>query len=739
MITLVLILSLFINATAPFFEGERMLSSFAMLNYERESLSSLKKHYDRVSQFLKDKKSQNKMSSDKLFELSKKASQLKNFILVAEEFERCRGSERESALSQGVLSAISSKEMSTCPRDLYQKGSLDAFLASLSTISEVLDQRVYRPSVDISLLVHDAANMGIENSINGIVDLYYRYDGTLPVPKKVADEICGLLCPKSTHERIEKLVNIKLESYLKSPPKIIGQGHVATVINKKLEELNNRLDKIAGAFEVEEDLYSLSGPITYMSSTQKSDALLKDYERSLYEFIATEEGRVLFSNKLQNRIGGKKDKGSFSLWGNEVRAKRHTPVTIKNIAEGTNEIRSDLVDNIKRLLTVSQNSAVKSSSATLYRMQQEERLTKDLKRLIRTNPLSVGEVLRDRPEYAASVCQMIKEIPKDEEKEVEWDKKIAFSTGVIGVGLLVGSGFIFGAAALGATTLGSSTAVMTGTVLAGAGVTLSVAEIAHYGNKMNQLGAIRSELIERAFAGSTKEIPLDEIIKIEEELQDANLNFWIATGSTLPFGYLAKSLKYTRGKISAAKIKEINDLSFDLSVGKYKDLTQRLENSYMRPGQSEVFITAMSDIPLKTRRELLDRLNESWNGDPLQLDKHLAKILNKLIDSKIVTSSEVSQMVKLWQETKSAELLWHNNRLASAKEIAAAVDRAIINPEVVLQKMAEPKYLQLFKLTTSPAEQAILAKTLMRIEGSSKNIKKDSEALLKRVKECLKK
>lgn len=739
MISLVLILSLFINATAPFLEGERMLSSFAMVNYERESLPILKKHYDRVSQFLKDKKNQSKMSSDNLFELSKKASQLKNFILVAEEFERCRGSERESVLSQSVLSAISSKEMSICPRDLYQKGSLDAFLASLSTISQVLDQRVYRPAAHVSLLVHDAANAGIENSINGIVDLYYRYDGTLPVPRKVADEICGLLCPQSTHERIEKLVNIKIESYLKSPPKIIGQGHVATVMNKKLEELNNRLDKIAGSFKVEEDLYALGGPISYMSSTQKSDTLLKDYEKSLYEFIATEEGRVLFSSKLQNRIGGKKDKGSFSLWGNEVRAKHHTPVTIKNIAEGTREIRADLVDNIKRLLTVSQDSVAKSSSAPLYRMQQEERLTKDLKRLIRTNPLSVGEVLRDRPEYAASVCQMIKEIPKDEEKEAQWDKKIAFTTGVIGVGLLVGSGFIFGAAALGATTLGSSTSVMTGTVLAGAGVTLSVAELAHYGNKMHHLGAIRSELIERAFAGSTKDIPLDEIIKIEEELQNANLNFWIATGSTLPFGYIAKSLKYMSGKISAAKIKEIDDLYLDLSSGKYKELTLRLENSYMRPGQTEVLITAMSSIPVKARRVLLDKLNESWNGDPLQLDKHLAKIINELMDSKVITKSEVMQVIEQWQETKSAELLWHNNRLASAKEIASGIDRAIINPEIVLKKMAEPRYLQLFKLTTSPAEQAILAKTLMRIEGSSKNIKRDSEALLKRVKECLKK
>ncbi len=606
---------------------DNMVNAYMNFSYDSFDQRVLKKHVNRVQNFIKNNKKSSTRKAKKYQALLSMHAAALNYIAISNALKDCQDNQRN--LSVRIVTAVGLELKNKgllevpCETGLESFESIDKFVTSIAAITGPLAE---------SQLQKEITKRASLNGLDSLIDhrfrfLNFAYKDDESILQTVRD-LCLVRpgCEETLYNsdseksgemfKRGKQIAKRLQRQLKNKKyQRFSKSTGATHLNKQINQLNKTLDAASDLVKYDDGLVNDDPIFTSESS------LLHQMYQSQYRVIAFSDpvGRLLNSDILRDKVGltKKEEEGDMSEEGSSFRFEKHMSVKADDIEKAIKEVDQKIIDQVYELNKKNyyQDFREKSLKGSQFVIEQTK---KDLITLVKTNPVAVGQQLLSHPEYAPLVCDVINGVTQND-KDDESSDEVWFWGGIVAGGVL--SLTVFGAGVgawiLAGTTTGASLASLAvGTSLVG--VAVGIAETGYHGSEYFESKHEQNMLEGALLSGGGDKYSVDDANAALEEFREAKYHTIVAGLFTgIELGALAAATK--AGLFGARLTKTGNALD---RVNTMSKLLNRITES---PRYTSAVIGLKKTLGGKKIARLLGALSQS--SEVLRI-----KMLNKLSD-----------------------------------------------------------------------------------------------------------
>jgi|GEM_PF-3188803 len=536
------------------------------------SLDLMRKHgnqlMDQTARLL-NRLSKNDLKNPKVQELINHQNRLQNFTAIDQHFRKCvKNNNGSRQLDQRIL-AQALKSTMTHPQNLENdcknyENSIKNFQTFNQDIVKVMKATILPDAIkDFSL-------KALENSARSLLSLKFKFHPKYSDQSRVNDHDLNNLIKELTvrnqSSALSKIENDELFNKLKlyaqsqlTEEKKFNFEQAAMNINKKITQLNSSLSKIS--LQNEKGFIFDSAKMNDPESFKKFEQYLNTYS----EVVSSDAGVLMLTNTLKEKAGEIKRYDSEETIKDKKRDifvfSPHKNIGKLDVEKAYNEAEKKILAGAREL------NLIKNRVKTSPKDMQE-----DIEELVKINPLSIGQMLALKPEYAGVVCDAINKIQSSDEAKEERDKYFMIGGAVLGGALLLtGVGTFLGAymitgsvtAGVAAGTIGGS--IMTGTIVAGAA--LETCSLIHFGHRAIQYQNEANKFEASILSGNGDAKSIQEAKAALSDYKEARLNAALSLAALATSGIpLSKFLNLSRfqGK-NIAELKALTNILEKLS------------------------------------------------------------------------------------------------------------------------------------------------------------------------------
>jgi hypothetical protein len=583
-------------------------------------------------QFMNDPANMGVMGSEQALELVNRHNKLNNYLVIKNIFDECKNdksSKRKmnSRILDEAWRANSSLIVNCTPQSV---GMSFADLRRFSgSVTSLMAGGVGYDQDEKNSLQERVALQALKNSALTYMSLAYRYEPAfldeshpdVDDISKVTEAICQksgkhLGCTPKQRKGITEFLNRSVNR-IKSGGKATFR-QAANDINRSLVKLNKKLEEIPLKSE---------GGYFKTPVWDTSDADLKDPEtnRKFQEYVqeylhqaSHGSGLLMLTDSVRDRSGGLRQLEDGDM-DEKTRYFGDTRFTFK-------KHRTVSAHYAKKAKREAQGKILKHSQA-IHKLQKGGLGGDDLAKLVRTNPVAVGQVLINDPLSATLVCDSFMAIDRSDHSDATWDGVWMWGGAIVGGAVaLTGVGAGIGAFIFSGTTAAATMGtVATAAYVAGA-VTVT-GEALFWSFRSDDHYSAISEFDASYLAGNSDEYGIVESREALTEFKEARMYAALSLGfAAMDIGLL--KMMRSGGKVgSGAKTKngmvagrltpnQLKVLSSIYQVITKPAIAQKILQTIGRMGRGgaakmDRFITLLSEVSDKKRIQFLKRLDQS--------------------------------------------------------------------------------------------------------------------------------
>jgi hypothetical protein len=431
-------------------------------------------------------------------------------------------------------------------------------------------------------------------------------------------------------------------TYLDVSTRFANRLKAADVVAKYCNETNS----CDGAKEIE--LQSIAAH--YLPSMPKRNAISNEsLALSLSEKLTT-----LKNGSTEMPTSGE----SLLIYTSTIQEKfqKNGKIQAADVVAAQSEIKSAIGAQVKMLAAMAANT-------------HPTTLRTNIKRLVKSNPAAVGQILLQNPELGNLVCEIIREIESNDESDARWDKAFMWGGAIVGGALLVTGVFAWaGAGVLASVGAAATTVAAVNTVatlsLIGGGV-VGVTQGAYSGTKayksyQNYQDIENALLTKNGDRRSLKERE-EQLSMFKEAVVQASLSVAFSALDLGPLAQLAKA-----GKISEVT-QVLRDIVTDPALTSLFEKVQKLTSK-----DSIVdLLKYLSTLPKDKASRLLSSM-KTWSP------KKLAEFIDSLKNGAVDGTKKYFQEVK--DSPYYSRLIWKERDQTASRNIFSNPSGWIFNP-----------------------------------------------------------
>ncbi len=607
---------------------------------------------------------------------------LGNYLVAKKKFEDCiKDKESKRFLDQRILESLKNSDNTNldCKEELFHfktiedlsKHIFEVFENDLKYQTDVESNkygiRKKQSSKKLSIkalrnLQEELYTQSLQNSFATYLDLRFKYEQNFSreqvhsKPQMVINKFC---LKSDCNEQSKKILRKHLKSFFneKEQQEKISFSEAAKKINKKVEKLNKLLSKVDSQIKTKGGFFKLG---FWDSSDADFDEEAKlafdEYIKTYLHEASSGAGLLLVTDHMREKFGGLKSTSDSDLnektkYGGDTKFtfKKHRPITSSDVKFSKQEVQAKILDQVSMLTELHNKKnkneqewllTNKGANSTLFGPDSEnikKQRENDLKKLIKTNPSAVGQILAKNPAYSKTVCSLINQINTEDISDDKWNKAFMWGGVIVGGALLVtGIGSAVGAGILAGTASGLALS----SIATGAFWTATAFGVYEAGRYSKKALDYHNELIrtQNAFlSGSGDHYSMLEARDLLLNFEKERLSAFVALGfSAVDLGSLSNIAKIgsigAKGVKSALSAKEMKSLT---SVYKKISNTPKLANLIIQGTQEmgkksipkiNEFLEKLAAIGDSSRKMILEGLSSS-SFTPLKLKKMINNAL----------------------------------------------------------------------------------------------------------------
>ncbi len=409
-------------------------------------------------------KSNPNLTNEQLKRLNTPLAKVKNYLHIEDTFSKCLKN-KNNALAKRYLDTAGNSKVSRIDCSLFN--SLNTTGVPTDDLEKIVD------AVDFREIDNLLISQSLDNAINSYMYLTHHYEDSLNKKKdcpllkcrpQAQVNFCNQFnCSPEDRRMVENLKE-KYRSLHKGT-KQTGTDFAVTEINQTVGNLNRMLkDPAIGVSEgrFRNRLINSDDPIIDDNFRQSYNSYRQEY----MNFAANGPGLLMSTRDLRHKIGGlkliEKDIEEDIENGKTVYSySDHRNVTREDIELAVQQARNSIARAGSDLLTRKTN---RNNQRKKGREQSSIKFSKNnIKRLIKSSPAAIGQILINYPEYTAKICSLMNENDQDKKDDE------AIDTGIMIAGLVVGGALVvtgFGSAfGVGILSAASGSLAVTGAVI----------------------------------------------------------------------------------------------------------------------------------------------------------------------------------------------------------------------------------------------------------------------------------
>jgi hypothetical protein len=627
---------------------------------------------NKAQEFIHDPSNREVMKGPLGKELIQKQTRLVNYLTIKNKFEECvKNKTSQRQLDQRVLSAArSARDIKLeCNQELFKFKSIDDLSKNIfetlgtKTYEEILQENEtigngkFENMYDQREVIKNKRNFqdqlfaqSMENAIATYIDHKYKYekdflkDGTSSNEKSyLVNNFCKKEnCDTKTRKFINETIDKKIKEIISKKPKRYTPESATQEINESIERLNQKLEVAGQSIKTEGGYIKLgfwdSSDASFDSNAKSS---FNDYVQTYLSEASSGPSTLLFTDILKERSGGLRqmeddalNEETVYLGDTKYSFKKHKKVTPADITKAKNEVNNKIIEQTEKLLEMNKNKVAqekewltknKAKEDTLFGNDAddiEEKRNSDLRKLMKSNPAAVGQLLIKNPALSKVACEVINDIEDEDESDEAWDKAFMWGGMIVGGALLLtGVGAAAGATLIaGTVTAGTLAAVSTAAFASG--TALGLVEGGYWSKRTHDHYQAMNEYDRAFLAGSGDTQNIVDVRQTLSKYKEARFDALLSLGfSAVDLGAM-KSV----GKIGSVTSKGLNKTltpkQMDAVTYFYKRISSdsalmgKLVRASKEMGESagakiDDFIQSLALVGEKSKNMILDYLSNS--------------------------------------------------------------------------------------------------------------------------------
>lgn len=391
------------------------------------------------------------------------------------------------------------------------------------------------------------------------------------------------------------------------------------------------------------------------------------YNQEYIKEVQGQDGLLMMSSVMKDKAGGfrtiedHENTGSFSNKTYEMKNHDIEGFTVNDLKAAKKEIQDKIYDQAKQLNSMAsekdteqkkwKDNGYKDSGLGWDKNEITSSRKDDIRKLIKTNPAAVGQVLMENPGYANIVCDAINSIDDEDKSDEKWDSVFMIGGLIVAGVMIIGGGAcvllsfglctpLAGASIAGGLTIG--TAVTAGVLVAG-GI-----EAAYWSKRTYENYNEYRDLENAVFTNNMdEEFGVEAVQEAYGAFKDARFNALMALPAVLLPGLgkltsIGKGTKFAallKGMGSGAKVKYMNTMTkFYNMLGKSPKL-QKMVSALIKSGK----------LPAAKIHDFFAMLSQGKKGLNAKFLTWVSNKLDKIDDAKGLTAFQ-AKFQKIVQE-----------------------------------------------------------------------------------------
>ncbi|MCF8059982.1 MAG: hypothetical protein K9K67_11845 [Bacteriovoracaceae bacterium] len=511
---------------------------------------------------------------------------------ASEEYKELNNPQYTQAIPERIFAAAMTMPDDSIPCDpgFFNAQSLNELFGG---VSDVIDEATTVERVDtLNQLQEVISEKNLDNAVESIVGLDFTYSGAnlsdgAPLDQAKLDaivhNICVLNAPNNrgtiinNRDRCTDAQKTRLKRVAKKKQeRMIAEGVIPMSLTSAANDLKNKFTELNvkivsdPSFQLDVTDGIISDSVNLES--EKSQTAYSNYVNSYMNIIRTHPGMLALTETIGDDLGGRRDQdgrflGIFGSGGIDYEERRFQTHNVAHL--DTSRDDSTGVETVERAIRESKQKVMAQANRVFngeaYRRGDMssydpnawaislsnnpddivENREASLKEIIKSNPVSVGQALMEKPGLASEACRIMRDIAKEQKENADsagdW---VTWRNVLLVGGLALGGIAVVG---LGALIIGGGLALATGGVGAGVaawgGATLSsialpglvygVVETTDATYRWRQAAQERDALIESYMAGAGDDATVTEFFRAQEAAYNAAWEAGLAAGFTL--------------------------------------------------------------------------------------------------------------------------------------------------------------------------------------------------------------
>jgi hypothetical protein len=575
------------------------------------------------------------LKTKKGVELLKRQTKLLNIREIKRVFRKC---EKETASRRNLYLRIITSAQKVelveinCKENIRKFKTLHAFSNEIQHLAA---------EVELSSLQKELHQNSMSNIVRSYVHMKRNFSSKVEVNQVVKDMCKSSLGADvcSDKERLEyrKVAERELNKF--KGQKTYSYTSAKDEMNERISRINDRIKKIKPktddgwfnnfAFDTSDPIYD-----------EKSNKDYENYQQQYIEEATSGIGTLLMSPSIKEQVSGLKareqdefensnpDLNKTSYWFEE-----HNKVSEKDMKAGVTDVlklmekqarKLHRLERTREFEDVSSRDPYQSIGASAISQRPKGPLSildnrkRDIKRLVKTNPVAVGQLLATNPEYAQAICNAITDIESNDKTDEFWDDAF-FWGGIVVGGVLMVTGLVVVGGAIIARSLATVAILKTvGTMVTVTGAVTGTIESTYYAKELAQ-AKYRIAVTEASFnSGNGDPESIIESKNYLKQFNEAKFNLAITLGFTaidlLGLYSILKGARYKTDGFETSQTQKNQTLSkmtktIDIILGD-KKLIKEFKKLMRTHGGEDVskFISILGQVSKKTRDSILLQL-----------------------------------------------------------------------------------------------------------------------------------
>ena len=585
---------------------ENLSEAYIKQKFGKKHVKSLTNLSQRMKLTLNEIRYQQHPMQLKLLQLKQNREKIENYLKIQKTLNNCALNNNDDRnLQSRILEYTGDK---TCRPNVNPFKGLTEQIAAFTRLLPLNQERS-----NFQNLIWEKSNSKL---LKSFAALSYKYSQESKSPSDLAKELCSK-CNRKSLNLISKQIKKYNNEFKTTSIKRFSFDEVKDSLEHKTYRLNHALENYKGYY-----------------GGKSHDAAYKKYTDLYLKEASTGAGFLLMTDTFRKKVGKLRDKDKDfkrrkTIINRDKKVyeyKLHDrEIDFQDIEKGINEIKDGIISKFRSLKSIKdlkdiQDSSLNSQSGdTSFQNRIYEGLRDtDIKKLIKQNPASLGDVLIENPEYSDLTCSYIKSISRHDD-----DSRLAKKYLTGGGSVLLVAGGVTGIAGwiLGATTLATAgiTAVTSGLLLDSLYLT---------GEAVNSLNESK-ELKNSFYAGTGDKNTILEVEKSIDHFEDTKKNLAINIGLTaVGLTSFRSILQLGKGGKQLKKLKDVNTFLKSIKAG--SKLSKNFLKIKKNMGEKLYgeFLGHLSNLNKKARDQVLKQL-ENWNGNHNLLSDSILKAMRE--------------------------------------------------------------------------------------------------------------